>query len=85
MPDAPKTVRRCDTCPEDQEYLSDYIAHVGRLAGMTVEMFHDHPSMLLSLVFREMMVEQARGLLAKHDRIKAGLCTDNPGRPYSER
>lgn len=66
---------------DDRRYLDIYREDVEQLYGVVIEMMTVHQSMLLSPVFREMLLRTARDVERKHRAIHFMLCIDNPGPP----
>jgi hypothetical protein len=76
--------RHIDVHPADEAALAKLINDTDMLAGLVIEMFEDKPTTLLSPVFRQMILDHAKGLKYRHDRLKAHLCIDNPSKPLLE-
>lgn len=67
-----------DTSEADREFLKKFSSEVGTLGSMVIEILEDHPSMILSPTFREVLVEKAKIVRKMLFAMKGQLCCDNP-------
>lgn len=65
---------------EDTAYLNAYRESVEMLYGVVIEIMTIHTGMLLSPVFREMILKQAQEVERKHKALRLMLYVDNPGK-----
>ena len=75
--------RICDTQKEDIEFLSKFEGDLEMLTGMVEEMFVQTPSVLLSPVMRQLIIDKARDVKKMHENLRYRLVIDNPGEPLS--
>lgn len=61
---------------QGQEILKEYLDTVDMLSGMTVEMFDEHKTTLLSPIFRQMILDKGKKLRELHLQYKDYLCID---------
>lgn len=69
--------------PSDRDYLNRYREVVGQLAQLVIEIMTTEQQLLLSPIFRQILLEKARELDGMHQEIRAKLVVDNPGRPLT--
>lgn len=65
----------------DADYLNAYKQAVELLYGVVIEMLTTERTVLLSPVFREIVLDKAREVEQKHRAIHVMLCVDNPAKP----
>ncbi len=74
-----KISQMVDTSTQDREWVEKFEHQVGMLAGMVIEMAEDNKQLLLSPVFRELLVDKAKLVKGLLSRVHRKLVVDNPG------
>jgi hypothetical protein len=69
--------RKIEHFKQDRNFLEQYIHHVDSLSASVIEIMVEDPRLLLSPVFRSLIAEQAKRVIAMHQEIKSHLCVDN--------
>lgn len=76
-----RRVVRAEFSQADADYLAAYREAVARLSACVIEMMTTERTLLLSPVFRDLVLAQARQVADMHQRIHLKLIIDNPGLP----
>ena len=78
MPDTNKIHQTIDTSLSDRKFVARFEDDLDMLTSMVEEMFVETRAMLLSSVFRRMLLDKSRLVRARFDKIKGRIAVDNP-------
>ncbi len=75
--------RTIDVQDGDEQWVLDFERDISLVCGLIEEVMHENKVLLLSPVFREMIVDHGRRLHDKLRKVSRRLCVDNLGDPLS--
>lgn len=78
------TRRTIDYQNGDVEFLAEFEKQLEMLYGMVEEMFVENKACLLSPVMRQLLIDKARSVKARHEALRYKLCVDNLNGPLKE-
>ncbi len=67
---------RVDVSDESKKYTDEMNSEIYNLAGMVVEMFEENKVMLLSPLFREMIINKAKLVQELHGKVSNRIYID---------
>lgn len=75
-----------DVNPEDREWMKQHLEDIDHFVALVLEIVEKEPKLLLSPIFRSMIVENAHKVKDQRSMLVAReLFLDNPGKPITER
>jgi hypothetical protein len=82
---SPLINRRVEYRQEDADFLEAYKTNITELYELVIEIVEKEPRLLLSPLFREMLVKKAHETKNRHEPIRMFLAVDNIGDPLKVR